>query len=176
MIDEGKLRERMQRIAELVRRLDSAADEGVRLQARELLQSVMDLHGEALERMLRRLAETDESLIHAMTGDPVVSSVLLLYGLHPQDLETRVRGAIEKAQPTLRSYGAIVELLGTHGGMVRIQFRGVDSAFTARTVKALLEEELYAAAPDAVSLVVLGLEKFAAPDFVPLEKVGQAVG
>jgi hypothetical protein len=96
--------------------------------------------------------------------------------LHPQDLETRVRGAIEKAQPTLRSYGAIVELLGTHGGMVRIQFRGVDSAFTARTVKALLEEELYAAAPDAVSLVVLGLEKFAAPDFVPLEKVGQAVG
>jgi hypothetical protein len=31
---------------------------------------------------------------------------------------------------------------------------------------------LYAAAPDATSLVVDGLEKFAPADFVPLEKIG----
>ena len=55
---------------------------------------------------------------------------------------------------------------------MRIRVRGVDNAFTARTVKSAIEEELYAAAPDAASLVLLGLEKFAAPDFVPLEKVG----
>ncbi len=43
---------------------------------------------------------------------------------------------------------------------------------TARSVKSLVEEELYAAAPDAVSVDFLGLEKFASPDFVPLEQVG----
>jgi len=34
-----------------------------------------------------------------------------------------------------------------------------------------MEEALYAAAPDATSLVILGLEKFTAPDFVPLESL-----
>jgi hypothetical protein len=55
---------------------------------------------------------------------------------------------------------------------VRIHIRGVDNALTARTVKSAMEEELYAAAPDATSLVLQGLENFAAPDFVPLEKIG----
>jgi hypothetical protein len=51
---------------------------------------------------------------------------------------------------------------------------GADSAFTARAVKAAVEEELYAAAPDAVSVVLIGLEKYSAGDFVPLEMVGAA--
>ena len=56
MIDEDKLKQRMQRIADLVRRLDTEADAGAaRAQSRELLESVMDLHGEALERILQRL-------------------------------------------------------------------------------------------------------------------------
>jgi hypothetical protein len=72
----------------------------------------------------------------------------------------------------LRSYGVDAELTNAAGGAVRIRLRGIDSAFTARTVKAAVEDELYAAAPDATSLVLLGLENFATPDFVPLEKIG----
>jgi hypothetical protein len=161
----------MQRIAELVRRLEAAPDAGVRAQSKELLESVMDLHGEALERMLQRFSE---EMREELAADPVVSSVLLLYGLHPVDFETRVRRALEKVRPTLHSYGTAAELLSTHGGAIRIRLRGVDSSFTARTVKSAVEEELYAAAPDAASLVLSGLENFAAPDFVPLEKVGVA--
>jgi len=172
MTDENKLQQRMSRIGELVGQLDSA--EAARY--RELLESVMDLHGEALDRILQRLrgAESGDSVIRDLAEDPVVSSVLLLYGLHPLDLEGRVRRAMEKLGPTLRSYGAIAELVSVDAGLVRIRFRGVDSSFTARTVKSAMEEELYAAAPDASSVVLLGLEKFAAPDFVPLEMVGLA--
>jgi len=175
MIDEDTLRQRMQRIDELVRQLDSTPDAGAKAQSRELLQSVMDLHGEAIERMLVYLqgaGEAGEKLLDSLASDPVVSSVLLLYGLHPLEFEARVRGAIEKARPALRSYGVDAEFSGAAGGAVRIRLRGVDSAFTARTVKAAVEDELYAAAPDATSLVLLGLENFAAPDFVPLEKIG----
>jgi hypothetical protein len=175
MIDEDKLQQRMQRIAELVRRLDSAADSGVRAQTRELLEAVMDLHGEALERVLHRLrsgGDAGAEILGSLSADPVVASVLLLYGLHPLDFETRVRRATEKVRPTLRSYGSDLELSSVNAGAVRIRVRGVDNAFTARTVKSAIEEELYAAAPDAVSLVLLGLENFAAPDFVPLEKIG----
>jgi hypothetical protein len=147
MIDENKLQQRMQRIGDLIGQLDS----GEAARSRELLESVMDLHGEALDRVFQRLREAGElgaAVIDSLAADPVVSSVLLLYGLHPLDIETRVRPA------------------------VRIRFRGVDSAFTARTLKSAMDEELYAAAPDAASVVLLGLEKFAAPDFVPLEMVG----
>ena len=176
MIDEQKLQQRMQRIAELVRHLDSeGADTGVRAQSRELLQSVMDLHGEALERVLQRLREDGDAggkILDSLAADPVVASVLLLYGLHPLDFETRVRRALEKVRSTLRSYGTDADLISIDGGAVRIRLRGVDNAFTARTVKSAMEEELYAAALDAASLVLLGLEKFAPPDFVPLENVG----
>lgn len=173
MIDDSKLQQRMQRIGDLVSQLDS--EESAR--SKELLASVMDLHGEALDRIFQRLREAGEAgsaVIQSLSADPVVSSVLLLYGLHPLDFETRVRQAIDKVGPTLRQYGVYADLVGIDAGSVRIRFRGVDSAFTARTVKSAMDDELYASAPDAVKVVLLGLEKFAAPDFVPLEMVAAA--
>jgi hypothetical protein len=174
MIEEDKLKHRMQRIADLVRQLDSEADPGIKSRSRELIESVMDLHGEALERVVQRLqglGAAGQAILDSLAADPVVASVLLLYGLHPLDFDTRVRRAIEKVRPTLRSYGTDAELTSLSGGAVRVRVRGVDHAFTARTVKSAIEEEIYAAAPDAVSLVLVGLENFAAADFVPLEKL-----
>ena len=180
MIEEDKLKQRMQRIAELVRQLDTEADaRAARAQSRELLESVMDLHGEALERMLQRLrgaGAAGEELLDSLAADSVVASVLLLYGLHPLDFDTRVRRAIEKARPTLRAYGTDAELVSTAGGSIRIRMRGADNAFAARTVKSAVEDEIYAMAPDAASLTLIGLEKFSPPDFVPLEKVAVLAG
>jgi hypothetical protein len=178
MIDEDKLQQRMRRIAELVGRLDSAGtDPGIRTQARELIESVMDLHGEALDRMLQCLRGAGAAglgILDSLAADPVVASVLLLYGLHPLDFETRVRRAVEKARPALRSYGAGAELASFDNGAVRIRFRGVDNAFTARTVRSVIEDEISVAAPDAASVTMLGLEKFASPDFVPLDQLAAA--
>lgn len=168
MMEESALQHRMQRIGDLIGQLSS--EETAR--SRELLESVMSLHGEALERILQRLRDAGqpgEEAILSLGVDPVVSSVLLLYGLHPLDLETRVNRAIDRVRPSLRAYGVFAELIGAGAGHVRIRLRGVDSSFTARTVRSSLEEEMYAAAPDAASFTILGLEKFAAPDFVPLE-------
>ena len=151
----------------------------VRVQVQDLLQAVMDLHGEAFERMLERLrgaGEVGEALLDSLADDPVVASLLVLHGLHPVEFETRVRRAIEKAQSALRLHGAIAELAGVRGGEVKVRIRGVNDAATARAVKSLVEEELYAAAPDAVSLEFPGLEKFSTPDFVPLEQVGMLAG
>jgi hypothetical protein len=171
MMDEEKLRHRMQRIADLVQRLDSVADPAVKAQSRELMECVMDLHGEALERVMqciRQSGELGRPVTEALSADAVVTSVLLLYGLHPVDFETRVRQAVEKVQPALRQQGADAELTGMSGGAVRILIRGVDSEFAARTVRSALEDELYAAAPDATSLILQGLECFPAAGFVSL--------
>jgi hypothetical protein len=179
MIDEPKLQQRVQRIAELIGYLDSEeVPAGVRARSKELIESVMDLHGEALDRtlqVLRAAGEPGEKLLGSLAEDPVVSSVLLLYGLHPLDFDTRVKRALEKARPALHQYGTHAELITTRGGAVRVRLHGVDSSFTARAVRAAVEDELFAAAPDAASVVVLGLEKYAASqDFVPIEMVGLA--
>jgi hypothetical protein len=175
MATEDRLQQRMLRIAELVQQLDSAADAKTKAQFKELLESVMELHREALERVLealRALGDAGEKLLASLAEDPAVAGVLLLYGLHPLDFETRVRCGIDKAAPILRSYGARAEAVSIKNGAVRIRISGAADAFTARTVKSAIEEELYAVAPDAASVVLLGLEKFTAPDFVPLEKLG----
>jgi hypothetical protein len=175
MISDDKLKHQMQRIADLVGHLDAVADASVRMQAKALIESVMELHGEALERILvalRGAGDAGERIVEALAADTVVSSVLLLYGLHPLDFETRVQRSIEQTRPTLRSYGADADLLSTRGGAVRIRIRGVNSALAARAVRSTLEEALYAGAPDATSVALAGLEEFASPDFVPLEKVG----
>jgi hypothetical protein len=163
----------MNKIGDLVSQLNTEE----RDRSRELLEAVMDLHGEALDRILQRLhaaGEVGESLAGSLSEDPVVSSVLLLYGLHPLDFDTRVRQAVEKVGGSLRAKGVYADLAGIDAGVIRVRLRGVDGAATAASVKAAMEEELYAAAPDAVSLVLLGLEKFSAPDFVPLEMVVSA--
>jgi hypothetical protein len=176
MLEEKELQRRMRQIEDLVRQLEASANPGVRAQTKALVQAIMDLHGAAIERILECISgsEAGAALIDSLAEDPVVAGVLVLYGLHPLDLESRVRRAIDKARSRLRPYGCDVELTGVIGGEVRVRARGVDSAFTGRSVKAAIEDEIYAAAPDITSVEILGLEKFGAGDFVPLDMVGAA--
>jgi len=175
MTDDARVQQRMERIAQLVRRLDAEAGGKEREQARELMELVMSLHGEAFERVLERLraaGNAGRELLDCLAADPVVASVLLLYGLHPVDLESRVHRALEKLRPIIRSYGGDLELAGCEEGAVRIRVTELNNSHAARAARSAIEDEMYAAAPDAASLVLLGLESFTSPDFVPLEKLG----
>jgi hypothetical protein len=177
MIDEQELRQRMQRIAELVNRLDSEGDSNASKQAKELLESVMDLHGEAIDRIIGRLRNSGpsgEEAIQSLAVDPVVSNVLILYNLHPHDLETRVGQAVDKVQSEIRGFGCGLEIQAVDAGHVRLRVTGAQNSVTARSVRQVIEDAIYSSAPDTASLVLLGLESFASPDFVPLEKVGLA--
>ena len=82
----------------------------------------MDLHAAALEKMLEIIA--DPLVIARLGRDDLVGSVLLLYGLHPVDFETRVGQALDQARPLLNSHGGDVELVNLAGGMVRLRLVG----------------------------------------------------
>jgi len=118
------LREDMQRVGGLVQEIESIADPALRAATKELVQSLMDLHGAALEKALDIVADAGGpgmSIIDRMGGDPLVSSVLILYGLHPEDLETRVLKAVDKVRPQLRKQGCEVELVGVSAGAIRLR-------------------------------------------------------
>jgi hypothetical protein len=57
MAQDIAFRNRIQRIGEVVEQLESAADPSARAMAKELLESLMALHGAALERILEIASE-----------------------------------------------------------------------------------------------------------------------
>lgn len=174
---EGRdFREDMQRIGGLVQEIESIADPAIRAATEDLVQSLMDLHGAALEKALEIVAETGEtgmSIIDRMGRDSLVSSVLILYGLHPEDLESRVLKAVDRARQQLRKQGCEVELLGVNDGAIRLRVEtgSRTCGSTAKTVQAALEAAMYDAAPDLTSLVIEGLDEKPASGFVALDKL-----
>ena len=176
MSDGKDFRQDIQRIGGLVQEIESIADPAVRAATKNLVQSLMDLHGVALEKALDIIAEAGEpgmNTIDRLGRDPLVSSVLILYGLHPEDLESRVVKAVDRIRPQLRKQGCEVELLSVNDGAIRLHVETGSHicGSTAKTVQAMLEEAMYDAAPDLSSLVIEGFEEKSASGFVGLDKL-----
>jgi Fe-S cluster biogenesis protein NfuA/nitrite reductase/ring-hydroxylating ferredoxin subunit len=177
-LEEKALHERLERIETLIQAIETFADPAARASAKEVIQTLMDLHGAGLEQMLNIVAEAGmpgEAIIDRFGRDDLVGSLLLLYGLHPLDMDTRVRMALDKARPYLKSHGGNVELLGiTDDGVVRLRLEGSchGCPSSAMTLKLTIEEGIYALAPDVAAIQVEGLVErpTSAPlNFIPLE-------
>jgi Fe-S cluster biogenesis protein NfuA len=160
------------RIEELIRKLESSADPDLLATAQELVRSLMDLYGAGLERITEIVCEKGEAgreILDQFGRDELVGNLLAANGLHPLDLEARVRRAVDQ----LRNK-ATVESLNIEQGVIRLRLRanGSGCGSGASTLKSSVEAAIYEAAPDLVGLVIEGLEEQgAASGFVPLEKL-----
>jgi Fe-S cluster biogenesis protein NfuA len=179
--DEKDFQVKVQRIGELVGELDKIADPESRASAKALVQLLLELHAVGLERVMEIIAKNGDAgqqAIDDLGRDPLVSSLLVLYGLHPLDLESRVAQAVEKVQPRVRKGGGELELLGIENGVVslRLQVNGHGCGSTKSTLKAMVEDALFEAAPDLNKLLIEGLEEEAgASGFVPLGKLSNPI-
>jgi Fe-S cluster biogenesis protein NfuA/nitrite reductase/ring-hydroxylating ferredoxin subunit len=161
LVEERELQKRLAHVDTLVGELQQLPDPALRAMVEELLATVLDLHGEALSRMLDVLGprgdpETDR-LLERMAGDDLIKGVLLLHGLHPMDLRSRVEEALESVRPYMRSHGGGVELLGVAGDTVRIRLEGHCQGCPSSTVtlKLAVEKAIYEAAPDVAAIEVI---------------------
>ena len=175
MVEEKEFQQRIQRVEELVRKIETVADPATRANAVELMQSLMDLHGAGLERMMEitfQAGEPGGEIIDNFGRDELVGSLLLLYGLHPLTLEERVIQALDNVRPYLRSHGGNVELLSVTDGVVRLRLEGSCNgcASSALTLKLAIEGAIYDAAPDMTALEVEGVvEQQPSTSFVKLQ-------
>jgi Fe-S cluster biogenesis protein NfuA len=112
----------------------------------ELVQALLELHGEGLARIVARL----DGALDELAEDELVAHLLLLHGLHPVPLAARVEGALAEMRPYLDSHGGDVRLLGVEDGVVRLQLQGSCSGCpsSALTLRHGIEEAIYKAAPD----------------------------
>lgn len=174
MADSNDFQRRVQRIGELVGDAERIGDPAAKSAAKELVQLLMDLHGSGLERILEivfRSPESGAKLIDEFGEDPLVSSLLILYGLHPDDLRTRVERKLVQAASKLSKMGVVANLVDAEGGnlRVRVEVTGHLCGSSHRTVQSAVEEVIYDAAPDLNSLVIEGLEEPSPSAFVALD-------
>jgi Fe-S cluster biogenesis protein NfuA len=174
----SNVQSQLQSIEALLQRIEKANDPAMSAMAKELVQRLMEFHGAGIERMLEIIHQNsaaentgrENGAIDTLGRDPLVSSLLLLYGLHPNALETRVHHALEKARPYLKSHGADVNLVSVDDvGVVTLRLEGSHGCSSAG-LKRACEESIYEAAPDVTSLIVEGAteELSRAAGFVPL--------
>jgi Fe-S cluster biogenesis protein NfuA/nitrite reductase/ring-hydroxylating ferredoxin subunit len=187
MSEHKDVQRRIESIEGLVREIEKVSDPAVQSLSKQLVQSLMDLHGMGLERMLEITHHSGaggQKIIDDMGRDELVSSLLLLYGLHPLDLETRVVQALEKSRPYLKSHGGNVELVSVNeAGAVTLKLQGSchSCPSSAVTLQSTVEQAIYDAAPDVTSIMVEGVvaEPAVAGGFISLaslEASGNAHG
>lgn len=176
MLDKKDFQQQLQKIETLVQTIESAADPNVRSSAIELMQSLMELNGAGFERMMEIIFDSGAKgveIIDDFARDELVESLLLLYGLHPLDIETRILQALDKVRPYLQSHKGNVELVGVNEGVVHLKLQGScdGCASSAMTLKLAIEEAIYESAPDIVALEVEGVVQQPKPSaFVQLER------
>ena len=175
MSTNKELQQQIQRIGGLVQEIESIADPSVRASTKHLVQLLMEFHGAGLDRALEIVANTGEPglrLIDELGRDPLVSSLLVLYGLHPDDVDTRARRAVEHALPKVQRGGGQLEVLDISNGIVRLRLpvSGHTCGSTGNTLKSMIEEAIYESAPDVTSIVIEGLDEKGG-GFVSLDKL-----
>src|SRR3984885_7313393 len=173
---EKEFQQEVRQLGTLVGELDQMPGGGSKGAARELVQLLMEVHGTGLERIMELVFESGaegEAMIDRLGQDPIVRNLLLLYSLHPEDLETRVLKALDAMGPRLPKLDSKVELISLHDGAVQLQLRttGHVHGSAAKNLRSIVEEGVYELAPDLASLTILGLEDDSASGFVPLENL-----
>jgi Fe-S cluster biogenesis protein NfuA len=158
----NEIQDRLKHLDDLLRKAERSADPAGKAQLQEIVQEILSLHGAGLGRMLGHMAEAGSSgqaILDACAEDEVVGGLLLLHGLHPLDLETRVHQALESVRPYLQSHGGNVQLLEVSEERVLLRLEGSchHCPSSTATMRHTVEQAILARAPDVAAIEVEGL-------------------
>jgi Fe-S cluster biogenesis protein NfuA len=151
----------LRRLDSLLQDVERLTDPSARAQVRMIVQALLELHGLGLNNLLGHLSAagpSGEAILDACVRDEVIGGLLLLHGLHPVDLESRVLQALEQVRPALQSHGGDVKLLEVADGVVRLQLQGNchGCPSSSATMSQTIEQAILGLAPDATALLVEG--------------------
>jgi len=153
-------KERTARVQELLAQIDAHGDAKARGMMQECLQSVVEIYGEGLGRIMEIVGSNGHvPLRDELANDPMVRGLLLIHDLHPQDLETRLRGALEKVRPYMESHGGNVELAGLKNHVATLRLEGHCKSCPSSTVTLdlAIRQAIDEACPDLEKLEVEGV-------------------
>lgn len=153
-MDTGQYQSQAAQIEALIQEVAAFPESQVRMKVEELLHALLDIYGEGIKRifeMTARAETTGQALIEMMASDELVGALLLLHGLHPISLETRLLQALEGIQPTVQSHGGRLEFIQLKDGIatLRLAGGGCHGCQSSQVMlRQMVEEAVYNAAPD----------------------------
>jgi Fe-S cluster biogenesis protein NfuA/nitrite reductase/ring-hydroxylating ferredoxin subunit len=150
-----------ERIEELLASLRSRGGAAAQT-AEELVRLLVGMYGDGLAAIMAALAEEGEpgrAVVDRLTADPLVEGLLLLHGLHPLDVDTRIQRALDQVRPYLGSHAGGVQYLGVTDGVARLRLEGSCHGCPSSTVTVQLaiEGAVQDAAPEVSEVVVEGM-------------------
>jgi len=154
----------IERVQALTAQLEEVHDLQARAVADELVAAIIQLYGDGLERIFAAL---DDDVRDRLAEDGVVASLMLIHGLYPVDLATRVVEALDSVRPYMESHGGDVELLAVEDGVARMRLVGHCESCPASeaTLELAIKKALEETAPDLDGLEVEGVQERPAPAF-----------
>jgi Fe-S cluster biogenesis protein NfuA len=158
MAEPQNLRATGDRIEQALAELEARADPRTLGLAEELLRLVSELYGAGFARAVQLVKEHDPGMVDLLAADELVGSLLLVQGLHPESLGTRVESALASVRPFLAQHGGDVELLGIDDELSAVKLRLLGSCdgcpSSASTLKGAVETAIVDAAPEITRIVV----------------------
>ena len=115
------------RLQDLTERVEALPDPAARALMQECMHTLLDFYGQGVARMLEVVHDAEAAglpAFNALIDDPPVRGLLLVHGLHPLDLETRLRQALDKVRPYMESHGGNVELVSLKDDFARLRLEG----------------------------------------------------
>jgi Fe-S cluster biogenesis protein NfuA/nitrite reductase/ring-hydroxylating ferredoxin subunit len=126
--------------------------------AEDLVRVLVAYYGDGLERITELIGPQG---VLNLAADPQVSTLLVLHGLHPLDVDTRIEQALDGVRPYLGSHAGGVSYLGVDENDVahlRLDGSCSDCPSSTATVKLTIEDALLTAAPELQGIDVEGME------------------
>ncbi len=154
------------RIQELIEQIDALPDLDARALVQECLQSVLALHGQGLARVLQLVQDAGaegQKILDQFLHDEAVRSLLLIHGLHPVDLATRLDQALSKVRPYMESHGGNVELISLENDVARLRLQGACKTCPSSTVtmELAVRRAIEEACPDLMGFELEGVAETA---------------
>jgi hypothetical protein len=168
----GEFAEGMSRLEALVAEVERSCPAESLPLVRELVRVLLDVHESGLRELLGVLAQAEpgEEPARLVARHPVVASLLLMHGLHPDELRVRVERALREANDAAPGH-AEAELSRLDGADVFVRIQGKASA--AALLRKTVERAVCERAPDATLVVEERIEAEPAPigTLIPLERL-----
>jgi Fe-S cluster biogenesis protein NfuA/nitrite reductase/ring-hydroxylating ferredoxin subunit len=151
-----------ERIQKLIERIEALPYPGAKELIQECMEAVLAFYGHGLSRILQVVSETDTeagNVYRELIRDDVIKGLLLIHDLHPLDLAARLRDALDKVRPYLKSHGGNVELISLENNVAKLRLQGTcqSCASSAVTLELAIRHAIEQACPDLVHFEVEGV-------------------
>jgi Fe-S cluster biogenesis protein NfuA/nitrite reductase/ring-hydroxylating ferredoxin subunit len=160
------------RIQQLLEEIEALPTPSTRELIHEFMEATLAFYGQGLGRILQVVSESGAEgpkVYQHLVNDKVVRGLLLIHDLHPADLETRLRDALNQVRPYLQSHGGNVELISLTDQSARLRLQGTckSCASSAVTLELAIRNAIEEACPDLAGFEVEGVAQDPATPPVP---------